>query len=286
MLVAQSKIGGKMNKRKTFKLITIMSLLYLCSCSSIGLKDLNKTKDEVIVIGKMTIKNNDQILNKKWNLLFDERITGKYGIYPDKEGFVFMKLPLGNHFISLLSFYPNNINLPDNYISVNFNESGIYYIGDITFHWDLTNGYSTDGGLIGAITDSKNSGIAINIEIENNLEKTAEVFNNQFQNNENIKTSLMKLDNELHKKVLMKEKNELAKLHKIKLKNGASLSGEIVSLKKETLYVFHKSVLYKLNYKDVQSIIKNDIEISLELEEFKNQKINYNKYSKIEEFLK
>jgi len=266
------------------KLILIFMIILIAGCSSVKLSNLELESSEAIIIGNMKIINNQEIYTKKWNLLFDERLTGKYGIFPDKEGYVFMKLPLGKHFISLLSAYPNNINLPDNYISITLNESGIYYIGDITFYWDISNGYTASGGLAGVISDSKNTGLAIKIDIENNCESTSQVFNDRFQNINKIKSNIMQLDEKLYQRLLDAEKIELSKLEKITLNNGKSMIGNIVSLKKGILYVTYKSTLFEINYKRVRSITQNGSDTLLNIDEFKDKKINYNKFSEFDKF--
>ena len=116
------------------------------------------------------IVNEGQQVEKKWNFLWDERLWGKNSVWVEKDGFVTMKLPEGQHFISLLQYRQYMKNMPDDYLKIYVERGKIYYIGDLTFHWNFSKDDAMQIGLAGAIVNSKMKEPAIEIDVKDNYE--------------------------------------------------------------------------------------------------------------------
>lgn len=117
---------------------------------------------------------------------------GNLGVWPDKQNYIYMKIPIGKHFISLLQYYPYSKTKPDNYLSINIKENKIYYIGDIIFYWNIDdNNDRCKDGVIGAISDSKKEGEFIKVEINDNYDRAVKYFNNKFSNIQKFEKELL-----------------------------------------------------------------------------------------------
>ena len=153
------------------RLWTILLLAFgflITGCSTGRITSLNRNPNEAIIIAKIQIKDGDTYLNNKWNFLLDERLWAKWAVLPDEHNYIYMKLPVGKHFIALLQYNGLHKNIPDNYLTIDIKENKIYYIGDIVLNWtidkekDATN---NGGGAAGAIADSKKPGEYIKVDI-------------------------------------------------------------------------------------------------------------------------
>ena len=114
-------------------------------------------------------------------------------MWVDNSGFVFMKIPEGKHFISLLHHNNYRKNVPDHFLSINVEGSKIYYIGDITFNWNISENDVAGTGIAGAILDSKKQEPAINVDVKDNFEETVKHFNEKFGNSRTIEKQLIKV---------------------------------------------------------------------------------------------
>jgi len=178
-------------KNITIKLIFLLSTL-LFGCGTGRISTLDRESNEAIIIANVQIINGNNTLDNKWNFLFDERLTGNLAVWPDEKNYIYMIVPIGKHFISLLQYYPYIKTIPDNYLSININENKIYYIGDIKFYWNIDeNNDRVTGGLLGAISDSNKDGDFINVEINDNYDNAIKYFNSKFINNQKIEKELL-----------------------------------------------------------------------------------------------
>lgn len=159
-------------------------------CGTGRIASTSSTKpNETIVFGKLTLDSSRPLANEKILIHFNERLWGKHTVWLDESGYFYMKLPLGNHFISLLE-YRDNIgfykNLPDNYISVNLTEAEkVYYIGDIYITWtpvELAD-MRRSGGVIGAIGEAEKKGEYIPVSVEPS-QQTIDFFKQKFYSNQ------------------------------------------------------------------------------------------------------
>ena len=109
----------------------------ITGCSTGRIASLNRKPNEAIIIAKIQIKNGDSYLNNKWNFLFDERLWAKWAVWPDEQNYIYMKVPVGKHFIALLQYKEFHKNIPDNYLTIDIKENKIYYIGDLVLNWTI-----------------------------------------------------------------------------------------------------------------------------------------------------
>lgn len=173
----------------------------ITGCSTGRIASLNRKANEAIIIAKIQIKNGDSYLNNKWNFLLDERLWAKWAVCPDEQNYIYMKVPVGKHFIALLQYNGFHKNIPDNYLTIDIKENKIYYIGDIVLNWtidkknDTTNYYSGGviGGVAGAVADSKKSGEFIKVDIVDNYDETTKYFTLKFPDSQSIEKELMKI---------------------------------------------------------------------------------------------
>ena len=180
--------------KKIIKFFVLPFLGILISCASGQLKSTEIANGEAIIVARAFINNNGEKINTKWNFLWDERLWGKNAVWVENDGYVFMKLPVGKHFISLLQYNQYSKNIPDNYLSINLEENKIYYIGDLTFNWNISKDDTAKVGVAGAISDSKKDSPKIQIDLIDNYEITVKEFNEKYGNSKSIEKQLIKIE--------------------------------------------------------------------------------------------
>ena len=165
----------------------------LNSCGTGRITSLEKKTDEAIIIAKVQIKNGEVYLDNKWNFLLDERLLAKWAVWPDDQHYIYMKVPLGKHFIALLQYNEFSKNIPDDYLTIDITESKIYYIGDITLHWNIDKkaDIQNRNGVAGAIQDSKKAGAYISVDVIDNYDTAVKYFNSKFPNDATIEKTLL-----------------------------------------------------------------------------------------------
>ncbi len=187
------------------RLWTILILAFgflTIGCSTGRITSLNRKTNEAIIIAKIQIKDGNTYLNNKWNLLLDERLWAKWAVWPDEQNYIYMKVPVGKHFIALLQYKGFQKNISDNYLTIDIKENKIYYIGDIVLNWTIDkekdvanyNGGGAIGGAASTIGDSKKPGEYIKVEIVDNYDETTKYFISKFPNSQPIEKELMKIN--------------------------------------------------------------------------------------------
>ena len=177
------------------KYLIVPFLGVLMSCSTGQIKNTELKNDEAIIVARAFIKNDNEIVEGKWNFLWNERLWGKNAVWVEKDGFVSMKLPKGKHFISLLQYKQYRKNIPDNYLLVELEPNKIYYIGDLTFNWDVSKEDVANTGIVGAVSDSKRSDSKIEINLKDNYENTVKEFNEKYGNSKPVEKQLIQIKN-------------------------------------------------------------------------------------------
>ena len=178
--------------KSKFACLIILISGFFISCSSGQLKTTEISDDEAIIIGRAFIQNDSEKINKKWNILWNERLWGKNAVWIEKDGYVFMKLPKGKHFISLLQYNEYRKNIPDNYLTVNLEAGKIYYIGDLTFNWNISKSDISNTGIVGAVSDAGKKEDLIQVDVTDNYETTVKSFNEIYGNTKPIEKQLIK----------------------------------------------------------------------------------------------
>lgn len=181
-----------MKTRLKYLIIPFLGLLI--GCSSGQLKTTELKDDETIIVAKAFINNNGEKVQTKWNFLWDERLWGKNAIWVEKDGFISMKLAKGKHFISLLQYNQYRKNIPDNYLTVELEPNKIYYIGDITFNWNISNDDVANTGVIGALSDAEKNESKIQVELTDNYENTVKEFNEKYGNSKLVEKQLIRIE--------------------------------------------------------------------------------------------
>lgn len=180
-----------MRSKCTF--LILLALISL-SCGSGQLKTTAVEETEAIIVARTFIVNEGKQAEKKWNFLWDERLWGKYAVWVEKDGFVSMKLPQGKHHIALLQYRQYTKNVPDNYLTIDVEGGKVYYIGDLTFHWDLSQKDVNALGLAGALVKSNEKESGIRVDIEDNYEETVALFNQKYGNTREVQKHLIKVN--------------------------------------------------------------------------------------------
>lgn len=178
---------------KRFIFIVLVTVSFW-GCGSGRITTLEKEQNEAIVIGRLTITDNRKDVSPKSNILFDERAWGTYAVWPDDKNYIYLKLPVGRHFIAFLQHSEYNNNFPDNYAVVDLPESKIYYIGDLTINLKFGDMDEAKSGVLGAVSDINKEGVKIPIEISDNYDSTVQYFNQKFNNTSIVEKSLLQLN--------------------------------------------------------------------------------------------
>lgn len=181
--------------RNKLKFLIIPFFGLLIGCASGQLKTTELKNDESIIIAKAFINNGGERIQTKWNFLWDERLWGKNAVWIEKDGFVAMKLPKGKHFISLLQYNQYRKNIPDNYLSIELEPNKIYYIGDLTFNWNISTDDVANTGVVGAISDAKKNEPKIQVDLIDNYENTVKQFNQKYGNSKPVEKQLIRIEN-------------------------------------------------------------------------------------------
>ena len=190
--------------KQILSILAIVFVFITPNCSAaVRIKNLDRKPNEAIIVAKIQIKNGDSFLNNKWSLLLNERLWAKWCAKPDDQSYIYIKVPLGKHFIALLQTNDGyHKNIPNDYLSIDIKENKIYYIGDIVLYWPIDkktdrvnyNGGGALGGAIGAIKESKKIGEYLKADVTDNYNETTAYFNSKFPNSELIQKELMKIN--------------------------------------------------------------------------------------------
>ena len=167
---------------------------FLISCGSGQLKTTEMNKDEAIIIARAFINNNGENINTKWNFLWNERLWGDNAVWVEKDGYVFMKLPKGKNFISLLQYNEYQKNIPDHYLTVDLEPNKIYYIGDLTFNWNINKNDVAKTGVVGAVSDSEKNDNKIQVDLTDNYENMVNLFNEKYGNSKPVEKQLIRIE--------------------------------------------------------------------------------------------
>ncbi|MCI2082895.1 MAG: hypothetical protein LKK19_03350 [Bacteroidales bacterium] len=193
-------------KRNLNLTIAIAVCMILTSCGTGRILTTERKPDEAIIIAKVRIENGDSYIGNKWNLLLDERLWGKMAVWPDENNYIYMKVPVGKHFIALLQYKALHKNIPENYLTFETDTSAVYYIGDIVIHWKINS--ETDenrsgrnakvggavGGVFGAVSNSKEPGTRLDVDVTDNYDETTAYFKSRFGYDQEIRKSLLKVN--------------------------------------------------------------------------------------------
>jgi len=175
-------------------IIVVFVAVTLAGCGSGRITTLEKDQNEAIVVGRLTITNDGEDISNKSNILFDERAWATYAVWPDDSNYIYLKLPIGKHFIAFLQHSEYYKNFPDNYAVIELLESNIYYIGDLTINLHLGESDVSGIGVAGALKDINKEGEKIPIDVSDNYDTTIKYFNQKFNNTDTIEKSLLQLN--------------------------------------------------------------------------------------------
>jgi len=175
-------------------IIVVFVAVTLIGCGSGRITTLEKDQNEAIVVGRLTITNDGEDISNKSNILFDERTWATYAVWPDDNNYIYLKLPIGKHFIAFLQHSGYNKNFPDDYAVIELPESKIYYIGDLTIILHLSESDEAKTGIAGAVEDINKEVEKIPIDVSDNYDTTIKYFNQKFNNTVIIEKSLLQLN--------------------------------------------------------------------------------------------
>lgn len=182
--------------RNVWKMILICLLpMFINGCSTGRIESTARTSGEAILIGKLNVINQGNDVSKSSSILFDETAWGTYGVVPDSKRYFYLKLPIGNHYLSRLNFEGDkSINMTNNYITLSLPESKIYYCGDLTFTTDLGTNMGSLFGAIGAISYETRDVDMPPLKVDINYEAAKNYFNAIITNREEIEMCILKID--------------------------------------------------------------------------------------------
>lgn len=173
----------------------VLLCLIIISCGTGRISNLERKPNEAIVIAKMRIIDKRNNITKSSGILFDETFWNKYSVNPDDSSYIYIKLPLGKHYIARIEYGSKSQNLPENLITFNTPESRIYYIGDINMQlFTLEANYGFKYGIIGTILYETRDVDTPLIYVENNYIDAKTYFTNLFPTNEEIILSIAEID--------------------------------------------------------------------------------------------
>lgn len=170
------------------KLFFFFGIFLFFSCSSGKLITTETKANETIIFGKLNIKSDKLLENKKILMHFNERLWAKNAVWLDENGFFCLKMPLGNNFIALVEYRDEGgfyKNIPDNYVSINVPLSDkIYYIGDIDLDWtpSKSDKRQNTGGIAVTLGESKKEGEKMDVVVKNS-DETIIYFKQLFPDN-------------------------------------------------------------------------------------------------------
>ena len=270
-------------------LIIIGFLIVLTSCTvNKQLVTLNTNEEEAIVGGKLKVLYNGKDVTEESTILFNEIMTGKYNYRADSTGFIVTKLPIGESFMSRVSYLNFFTNLPKE--STDFvltTNDKVTYIGDLTVNW-VGDGSKISGmfGLVGAVIDEMNDDGNVEIYSKNNLDEFTSYFSEKYNSNMEIVFIDLNLPDpdslSLHK--IFNDPSKNPNYLTFNLTNDSKCYGRLRMQKKNKIYVEAGRKLYIFDKKRLNSVHdfnKNDVTNEI-LQQNNFKRINFNKYEIIE----
>ena len=79
-------------------------------------------------------------------------------------------------------------------MTVDLEPNKIYYIGDLTFNWNIDKNDVAKTGVIGAVSDAEKNKDKIQVDITDNYEKTVKEFNEKYGNSKPVEKQLIKIE--------------------------------------------------------------------------------------------
>lgn len=174
--------------------LLLLVILLTASCSSSKFSKKDTVSDtETIIIGKITILNNDKNITKGSKIYFDENKKGVLTYRLDQSGLLIMKLLKGNHFLKLIYTPYGSANLPDGYanLSVSENEK-VYYIGNIEINGTglLQKKFS---GIVRDVQAKDLKEKKLPIKVTNNPDEVLNAYKQEFGEEKLITTQLLEV---------------------------------------------------------------------------------------------
>jgi hypothetical protein len=168
-------------------LISAILVLMTFACGTERTVTTDTKPKSTIVFGKLIIEPGEALINSKTLIHSSEQRRGTSSVWLDKNGFFYMKLPLGTSFISLIESQKEMgfiLTKTDSFISIIVPSlDNVYYIGDISFTWTPSR------------TDQRQSEEALGVVIKGNkrgeyfivsvkeTDSTLDYFSQKFPNN-------------------------------------------------------------------------------------------------------
>ena len=173
-------------------------------CASNKLKRLEDLSDkEAVAIAKIRVLHNGKDVTKGAAVLFDAPATGipKYDYLVGEDGYVIAKLPVGDNSLNYI-LHPDRVTqhrFRDGELAFVLPEGrAIYYIGDITFHWQGTGSsanwivtVATGGMITGPLAGGATSQGRIVVAVDSRPAEADKAFREKFPTDRAISASLL-----------------------------------------------------------------------------------------------
>ena len=166
-------------------------LVTFASCSTGRLTPTTViAENETVFIGKFKILERGENVTLNSKIMFDENKKEMYKFVFEENGYLYMKIPVGKHFIKTIWFRGYIVNLPDNYASIEVNNhNSVYYIGNIEIDVDRQAKFGQ--GVVGTIILLNGEGIKLPITVEDNPQEIKDFYTKTFGNDKEIVTNLL-----------------------------------------------------------------------------------------------
>jgi len=161
------------------KSIIVIIAIFVVACTPY-LKDIKKNNNEAIVFFKANVMNLNTTKIDNCRFIFKQSLWEGTVVTAEENDYFYFKIDTGFYNLTRIHYDGHTAKLPDSTFEFNVPESGIFYLGFITFILDFNI-------QMGEIVDALRSSDKTIMKIENQYDIDTKYFNDMFKNNETIK---------------------------------------------------------------------------------------------------
>lgn len=120
---------------KPIRLVLIAGLM-LWGCQSVETTGGKPPKNHSIAFGRIKVANKAFDETRYVTVAFNGASSARYTLTPDKDGYFFVYLPVGNNFLSKVELLSIQFRPKKEYATVQIDPTPIHYLGDLKILWE------------------------------------------------------------------------------------------------------------------------------------------------------
>jgi hypothetical protein len=117
-------------------LLAFVAAWSLWGCQSMETTGGKPPKNHAIAFGRIKVANKAFDETRFVTVAFNGVSSSRYTLTPDKDGYFFIHLPMGNNFLSKVELLSIQFRPRKEYATVQIDSTPIHYLGDIKLVWE------------------------------------------------------------------------------------------------------------------------------------------------------